>query len=107
MANISELLDLNLRTGKIIEVEEANTKKPMYKLTVDLGELGKRSIMAGIKPYYDREALLNKTIIVVANLEPKKIGDYVSEGMLLAAESGHRVLLLTADGELPPGSAIR
>ena len=87
MANISELLDLNLRTGKIIEVEEANTKKPMYKLTVDLGELGKRSIMAGIKPYYDREALLNKTIIVVANLEPKKIGDYVSEGMLLAAES--------------------
>jgi methionyl-tRNA synthetase len=107
MANISELLDLNLRTGKIIEVEEANTKKPMYKLTVDLGELGKRSIMAGIKPYYDREALLNKTIIVVANLEPKKIGDYVSEGMLLAAESGDRVLLLTADGELPPGSAIR
>ncbi len=107
MANISELLDLNLRTGKIIEVEEADTKKPMYKLTVDLGELGKRSIMAGIKPYYDREALLNKTIIVVANLEPKKIGDYVSEGMLLAAESGDRVLLLTADGELPPGSAIR
>ena len=107
MASISELLDLNLRTGKIIEVEEANTKKPMYKLTVDLGELGKRSIMAGIKPYYDREALLNKTIIVVANLEPKKIGDYVSEGMLLAAESGDRVLLLTADGELPPGSAIR
>ena len=107
MANISELLDLNLRTGKIIEVEEANTKKPMYKLTVDLGELGKRSIIAGIKPYYDREALLNKTIIVVANLEPKKIGDYVSEGMLLAAESGDRILLLTVDGELPPGSAIR
>ena len=107
MASISELLDLNLRTGKIIEVEEANTKKPMYKLTVDLGELGKRSIMAGIKPYYDREALLNKTIIVVANLEPKKIGDYVSEGMLLAAESGDKVLLLTVDGELPPGSTIR
>ncbi|MGC8537581.1 MAG: hypothetical protein ACP5MZ_01175 [Candidatus Micrarchaeia archaeon] len=107
MANISELLDLNLRTGKIIEVEDANTRKPMYKLTVDLGELGKRSIMAGIKPYYSKEALLNKTIIVVANLEPKKIGDYVSEGMLLAAEYGEKVVLLTVDDELPPGSTIR
>ena len=106
MADISELSDLNLRTGKIVGVEDANTKKPMYKLTIDLGELGTRSIMAGIKPYYSKEALMGKTIIVVANLEPKKIGDYVSEGMLLAAESEDKVLLLTIDGELPPGSMI-
>lgn len=107
MADISELLDLNLRTGKIIGIEDANTKNPMYKLTVDLGELGTRSIMAGIKPYYEKEALMGKTIIVVANLEPKKIGDYVSEGMLLAAESVEKVVLLTIEGELPPGSKVR
>lgn len=107
MADITELLDLNLRTGKIIGIEDANTNKPMYKLTVDLGELGIRNIIAGIKPYYEKEALMGKNIIVVANLEPKKIGEYMSEGMLLAAESDDRVLLLTIDGELPPGSKIR
>jgi methionyl-tRNA synthetase len=107
MANISELSDLNLRVGKIIEVEEISTRKPMYKLTIDLGELGTRGIIAGIKPYYSREALLNKTVIVVADLEPKKISDYISEGMVLAAEAGEKVLLLTIDGDLPPGSRVR
>jgi methionyl-tRNA synthetase len=93
--------------GRILEVEELNaTRKPMYLLKVDLGDLGVRTIIAGIRAYYAKEELLNTCIVVVANLEPKKIGEYVSEGMLLAAQDGEKVRLIRPDIALAPGSKI-
>ncbi len=107
MATLDDFSKIDLRVAKIVGAEDLPTRKPMYRLDLDLGELGKRSIVAAIKPYYAKEELLGRSIIVIANLDPKKIGDFVSEGMLLAAEdSAGNVVLLGLERPLPPGSRI-
>lgn len=107
MATIDDFMKIELRVAKILAVDDLPTRKPMYGLELDLGELGTRRIAAGIKRFYTREQLLGRSIIVVANLEPKKVGDFVSEGMLLAAEDdAGDVVLLGLDRPLPPGSRI-
>jgi methionine--tRNA ligase beta chain len=108
MVSIDELFALGLRVGKIIEVDDLETaRKPMYKLKIDVGEIGIRNVVAGIKPYYTKEELLGRSIIIVTNLEPKNIAGALSEGMVLAADDGTNVSILEPDKELPPGSLIR
>lgn len=83
-------------------------RKPLYRFKVDLGELGFKNIAAGIKDFYTPEQLLGRSIVVIANLDPKNIVSFVSEGMVLAAESPDgKVVLLKPDEDLPPGSRIR
>ena len=61
----------------------------MYILDVDLGpELGKRQLVAGLKPYMPPEALKGTLVVVVTNLEPAMLRGERSEGMLLAAQDG-------------------
>ena len=106
--NISDFAKVDLRVGKVLEVNDLATKKPMYALLVDLGELGKRNIAAGIKDKYSKEELLGKRIIVVSNLEPKSIGGmFISEGMVLAAEDGDTLSLLSPERNIKEGSRIR
>lgn len=107
MASLDDFLKIDLRVGKIVSVEDLPTRKPLYRLEVDLGELGKKNIAAGIKEFYGKDDLLGKNIIVIANLDPKKIGDFVSEGMLLAAEDNGVISLVCPDKQLAPGSRIR
>jgi export-related chaperone CsaA len=108
MVTINEFAAVDLRIGKIIEVEDLETaRKPMYKLKIDLGELGIRNIAAGLKLYYSKEELLNTLVIVVANLEPKNVANFMSEGMVLAAEHENNVVLIRPEKELPPGSKLR
>ena len=107
MVSINEFAAVDLRVCIILEAEEIPTRKPMYMLKLDVGEVGIKNVVAGLKDYYTIEELIGKRAIVVANLDPKKIGDFVSEGMLLAADDGTSVALLTPDRELPPGSRVR
>jgi len=62
-----------------------------------MGEVGKRRIVAGIKPWYEKEKLLNRKIVVVANLKPAVIRGVHSQGMLLAADDGAPSLLVPND----------
>ncbi len=107
MVTIAEFSNLDLRIGKVLEVTELNTRKPMYGLRVDLGELGVKNIAAGIRDRYTKEELLGRKVVVVANLEPKKIGDFVSEGMILAAEDESGISLLQPDKDIQKGSKVR
>ncbi len=107
MVTIDEFLNVDLRVGKILEVDDLPTRKPMYRLKIDLGELGIRNVAAGIKSFYAKEELMGKKVIVVANLDPKPIGEFVSEGMVLAAEENGNITLLTTDKDLAPGSRVR
>ncbi len=108
MATIDEFSSIDMRVGKIIEVEDLETaRKPMYRMRVDLGELGIRNIAAGLKSFYTREELLNTLVIVVANLEPKSIAGFVSEGMILAADDGTNVVVLRPDKDIAVGSRVR
>ncbi len=109
MVSINEFSSIDLRVGKIVEIEDLEgAKGPIYRAKVDLGEAGLKNIAMGLKNVYSKEELLNRLVIVVANLEPKKIANFISEGMLLAAEDENGVIaLLQPDKELKPGSKIR
>lgn len=106
MASINDFKSFDLRIGTIIEVEDLGSRKPMYKLKIDVGELGIKNVAVGIKGQYAKEELLGKKVAVIANLDPKNIGDFVSEGMMLAAEDSGSIALLTIEKELKPGSRI-
>lgn len=103
--SFNDFMKLDLRTAKILEVENVEEKDKLFKLTIELGE-EKRTLVAGLKEFYSAEELQGKTIIIVANLEPKKMAGILSEGMLLAAESDGKVSLLVLDKELASGTQI-
>ncbi len=109
MVSISEFAAFDIRVGRITEVGDIEgARKPIYRLKVDLGELGLKGVAAGIRESYTPEQLLGRSVVVVANLDPKNIAGFVSEGMVLAAESPDgKVVLLRPDDDLPPGSKIR
>ncbi len=97
---------VDLRVGKILEVEEIEGTDTLYLLTVDIGDETMK-LVAGIKPLYEKQQLIGKTIIIVANLEPKKIRGIESKGMLLATLFDNKLSILTTDKEdVPAGSKI-
>ena len=96
---------LDLRTAKIKNVEEIEGADKLYKLTLELNNK-ERTIAAGIKQFYTAEELVGKTIIIIANLEPRKLRGITSEGMLLAADNNGKPILLTTDKETDSGMEI-
>jgi methionine--tRNA ligase beta chain len=108
MINMHGFSKIDIRVGRILDVEDVPTaRKPMYKLRVDLGEVGIRSIVAGIGGNYTKDELIDKRIAVVTNLEPKSIAGEMSHGMLLAAEDGDIISILSPDRNVRAGSAVR
>lgn len=103
----SDFQKLDLRIGKIEAVEEVEGLDKLYKLTVDLGEPEKRTLLAGLKETHKPDELLGKLIVVVANLEPREIKGIKSEGMLLAVDDQDKPVLLIPEGEAKPGSKVR
>lgn len=98
---------LDLRVGKVTSCTPHPNADKLLLLTVDIGA-EQRQIVAGIRAYYQPEALVGKSIIVVANLAPRAMRGYESQGMLLAASTPDRsrVIILTPDGDVPPGATV-
>ena len=106
---IDELDKIKLKVGQILSVERVEKSDKLYKLQVDLGEENPRTIVSGLVPYYKEDELLNKQVVVVANLKPAKLRGVESNGMLLAAGDDDIVKLLVLDnnsGLLENGSNI-
>ncbi len=96
MATIEDFTKLDIRVGKIIGVEDfPEAKKPMYKLEIDLGELGVKRSCAQLVQNYRKEDLEDKIILCVVNLPSRQIGPAVSEVLTLGVpdEKGHCVLI--------------
>lgn len=100
-----DFVKLDLRVAKVLEAEKVLKADKLLKLKIDLG-FETRTIVAGMAEHYTPETIVGKTIIVVANLEPRKIRGVESHGMLMAATSGRDVILLTVDKDAVPGSRI-
>jgi len=101
---------LDLRVGKIIEIEEHPNADKLFVMKVDLGE-GKskeRTIVAGLRGHYKKEELEGKKAIFVANLEPVKLRGIESNGMILAAVSDERkeVVFLKPEKDIKEGTKI-
>ena len=103
--NFDDFSRLNIRVGKIISAEDVEGSNKLIKMKVDIGD-EERQIVAGISKYYSLDELTNKTVIVLINLEPRKIFGIESQGMLLASIDEDKVSLLQTDKEMIPGSEI-
>lgn len=100
--DISEHIDL--RVAEIVEVLPHPDADKLYILKINLGRFGERQVVAGIRKYYKPEELINKKIVVVANLQPARIRGIESNGMVLAADDAKTISLILAEGE--PGEGV-
>ena len=110
MENISyeEFRKSDLRVAEILSAERVGGSEKLLKLQVSLGDDETRQIIAGIGKKYSPEDLINKKIIIVANLEPRKLMGLESQGMLLAASTDTEgPILLIPDVNIDPGAEVR
>ncbi|NCN06865.1 MAG: methionine--tRNA ligase subunit beta [Candidatus Pacebacteria bacterium] len=105
--NYDVFASLDLRIATITAVELVEGADKLLKLTLDVGDLGERIVVAGIKAWYAPEDLLGKQVSYLANLEPRKLRGIESQGMLIAADDGTRAVLLHPDQSLSAGSVLR
>jgi methionine--tRNA ligase beta chain len=92
----ADFAKLDLRVAKVLEARPHPNADRLMLLQVDLGDEQKQ-IVAGIRQHYDAEKLAGKLIVIVNNLEPAMLRGESSNGMLLAATSGEKVIVLTVD----------
>lgn len=109
--SFDEFSKLDLRVATVTAAEPHPNADRLIKIQLDDGTDAPRQVCAGIKPWYEPQHLLGKQVIVVANLEPRKIRGEMSQGMVLAATTGRGaepedVVLLTLDRSAPAGSAV-
>jgi len=105
--SIEEFARVDLRVAKVIGAEAIPGATRLLKLLVDLGG-EQRQLVAGIAEAYAPEALLGKSIIVVANLKPALLRGVESNGMLLAATPpGGKPVLAIFEQEVPPGAKVK
>jgi methionyl-tRNA synthetase len=105
---IDEFLKIQLKTAKVISAERVPKSEKLLKLQVSLGEgTEQRQIVAGIGKKYEPEALVGKTIIIVANLKPAKLMGIESQGMVLAAGDSEVRGLATILEEVDPGTKVK
>lgn len=101
-----DFIKLDLRVAKIESVEAIQGKSKIVKGIVDLGS-EKRNVIIGGAEFYQPEDLVGKIVIVVANLEPKKLAGVESNAMLLAADVNDKPYWLTVNEEVPTGTKIK
>ena len=98
---------VELRVAKVLEARPHPNADKLMLLQIELGDVQKQ-IVAGIRQHYTPEQLVGKLIVVVNNLQPAMLRGEASNGMLLAATSGEKVVLLTPDDpECIPGAKIK
>ena len=106
--SIDDFSKVELRVARIENAESVEGADKLLKLTLGLGELGTRTVFAGIKSAYAPETLIGRLTVVVANLAPRKMRFGVSEGMVLAASHGDgKPFLLSPDTGAEPGMRIK
>ncbi len=96
---------VQMKTARVIAAEKVEGADKLLKLQIDLGD-EKRQIVAGIAQHYTAQDMVGKTLVIVCNLKPARIRGIESNGMLLAAQSGKDLVLLTTDKDISPGAAV-
>ena len=105
MINIEEFRRLELKVGTVRSAETHPNADRLLVLRVDLGS-EERQIVAGIRRSYTAEELVGRQVVIVANLEPATLRGIESQGMLLAASDGERIVVLTPQKEVSAGSKV-
>lgn len=106
MVTFEDFKKLEIKIGTIVEAQPVENSEKLIKLQIDLGD-EKRQILAGIAQFYKAEELIGKQVPVLVNLEPRKMAQEVSNGMMLAVDVDGKPILLEPEKQVPPGSIVR
>ena len=104
--SIQDFSEIDLRVAEIKAVEEHPDADKLLVLKIDTGD-GEKQLVTGIKNHYSAEELVGKKIIIVNNLAPAVLRGVESQGMLLAARDSDKVVLLTTEKDVEPGSRVQ
>lgn len=100
---IEDFLKLDIRLAKVMSAERVEGSEKLIKLRVSLGE-EERTLVAGIAKHYTPEELIGKSILILANLKPRKLMGIESQGMVLALSDGEKLSLIVPDREVREGA---
>ena len=106
MIPFNEWKKLDIRVGKILEVQDHQNADKLLVFKVDIGN-EVRNIVAGIKEYYKKEELKGKKVVIFVNLEQKELRGIKSEGMILAAVKDDKVILIEPEKDIDVGAVIQ
>jgi tRNA-binding protein len=106
--NFDDFAKLDLRVATVLECKPHDNADKLLVLQIELANGERRQICAGVRAYYAPEQLVGKQIVVVANLEPRKMRGEVSQGMLLAATdtATGKVIVISPSEQAAPGSKV-
>ena len=104
MVSFKDWQKLDLRVGKITEVEDVEGSDKLYKIKIDVGEI--KQTAAGLKEYFAPDELMGKKVVFLVNLEPATLRGIKSEGMILAAVKGKNVTLLQPEIDIEIGAKV-
>ncbi|HYT49493.1 MAG TPA: methionine--tRNA ligase [Pyrinomonadaceae bacterium] len=107
--DITDFAKIDLRVGEVKTAERIPKADKLLLITVDIGEEKPRQILAGIAEYYEPKNLIGRKIVVVANLKPRTLRGYESQGMLLAASVGDegKPVIATFAEDVPNGARLK
>jgi len=103
---IEDFTKIQMRVGQIMEAEKIEGSRRLLKLRVDIGD-EVRQVVAGIAEAYEPSSLLNKKVVIVANLKPAKLMGVESNGMIVAASADGRPVLATFSEDVPNGALLK
>lgn len=106
---IDDFIKVELRAATVLEAERVPKADKLLRLQLDVGEGQPRQILAGIAEHYAPEDVIGRKIVIVANLAPRKLRGFESNGMLLAASVGDdgRPVLATFGEDVPNGTRLK
>lgn len=106
---IDDFAKVEMRVGEILTAERVPKSDKLLRFTVDLGESEPRQILAGIAEHYEPEKMIGRKVVVVANLKPRKLRGFESQGMILAASVGDegKPVIATFTEDVPNGARLK
>ena len=106
--NIKQFSDVELRVARIISAEDIEEADKLIKLTLSVGDLGQKTVFAGIKSAYSKDDLADKMVVLVYNLAPRKMKFGISEGMVLASSDDNGgIFLISPDKGAKEGQRVK
>jgi methionyl-tRNA synthetase len=106
---IDDFAKVDLRVGQVVSAERIPKADKLLLMKIDIGEEQPRQVLAGIAQYYEPEKLIKRKVVVVANLKPRKLRGYESQGMVVAASYGEegRPVIATFTEDVPNGARLK
>jgi methionyl-tRNA synthetase len=109
LIEIDDFAKVDLRVGQVVSAERIPKADKLLLMKIDIGEEQPRQVLAGIAQYYEPEKLINRKVVVVANLKPRQLRGLESQGMVVAASYGEegQPVIATFTEDVPNGARLK